>query len=466
MLTRRLLAPVLALATLALAFAPPASAQSPVTAEQATAIGKQAYDYGFPLLEFNRVRREMTSVRCPDDMGNSPVNSFSHAGGFATPAQRTVVAPNTDTLYSITHLDLSKGPLVISYPDMGKRYYSFELLDPYTNVIDIPGLREDGPRAGSIVIKLKGDSAKGKPKGARVIKSAYEQVWVIGRTLATDAKDQRKAKRLMAKYSLTKLNGKPARKFPKRCKPGAPGTFPTPTDGPGFVSALNEAMAVSPPPKRDAPLLAQLKTVGIGAGLSPDEAGLTPEALAALYKGVADEAAALPGRARLQAFTSAQGSQGWLTLDPDIGDYGTDYELRAFLAVVGLGANTPDEAIYPTGITDGTGALYNGLNDYRLTFPPGQEPPAKYFWSLTMYDSSGYLVDNPANRYTVGPTHEGFVEQPDGSIVIAIQGTDPGDPTVNWLPSPPANFRLSLRLYGPSKAAQRGYQPPGVVKVG
>ena len=142
-------------ATLALAL--PAAANAEVgagpTAAQAEALGKQAYDYGFPLLEFLRVRREETSVRCPDGLGNAPVNSFSNARGFADASARTVVAPNTDTLYSIAHLDLGKGPILLTHPRMGKRYYSFELLDPYTNVIDIPGLREDGGDAGSFLIR-------------------------------------------------------------------------------------------------------------------------------------------------------------------------------------------------------------------------------------------------------------------------------------------------------------------------
>ena len=141
-------------------FAPvAASAQSP-TPEEAAALGKQAYDYGFPLLEFLRVRREQTSVECPDIRGNSPVNSFSNAGGFATAADVTVVAPNTDTLYSIAHLDLKKGPITLRHPKMGKRYYSFELLDPYTNVIDIPGLREDGGGASSYAIRWTGSDGR------------------------------------------------------------------------------------------------------------------------------------------------------------------------------------------------------------------------------------------------------------------------------------------------------------------
>jgi hypothetical protein len=441
-----------------------AGADTP-TPDQAEALGQQAYDYGFPLLESLRVRREETSVRCPDHKGNAPVNSFSNAKRFATADDRTVVAPNTDTLYSIAHLDLKKGPVVLSHPKLGKRYYSFELLDPYTNVIDIPGQREDGGRAGQVKItwaRKAGEAKKGKH--TRIVKSKYRRVWVIGRTLATNERDQRKARKLMSKYRL-KRNGK-ARHFAKGCKPGKPAEYPTPTDGPGFISALNSALEKNPPPARDDPLLAQLKPLGIGPGLSPETAGLSPDVLSALYKGVADEAAALPGAARLKIFSEAQKTSGWLLPQSNIGNYGTDYSFRAQVAVVGLGANTPIEAIYPTGLADASGALYDGANDYRLTFPPGDAPPARYFWSLTMYDGNGYLVSNPIDRYSIGPKHPPLIRKPDGSIVIAIQQSQPTESDVNWLPSPPGGFRLNLRLYGPSRAARSGtWRPPGVVKV-
>jgi hypothetical protein len=454
------------LAAVALAAPLSANADEP-TAAQAEALGKQAYDYGFPLLEFLRVRREETSVRCPDGRGNAPVNSFSNAKGFANAAARTVVAPNTDTLYSIAHLDLAKGPIRLSHPRMEKRYYSFELLDPYTNVIDIPGQREDGGNAGSYEIRWDRKPAKGKSAGAdRVITSRYRRVWVIGRTLATSAKDQRRAHELMARYRLTTLNGK-RRRFRKGCRPGEPAKYPTPATGPEFIAALDAALAKNPPPKRDNPLLAQLRPLGVGPGLSPGTAALPEDVRAALYKGVADEAAGLPGQSRATVFREALKTSGWLLPPANIGNYGTDYAFRALIAVVGLGANTPNEAIYPSGIADASGALYNGANAYRLTFPPGQQPPAKYFWSLTMYDSNGYLVPNAINRYSVGPSHPPLVRRADGSIVIAIQQTLPAEADVNWLPSPPGGFRLSLRLYGPSKAARTGvWRPPGVVKAG
>ena len=289
------LATIAAVAALAAVAAPSAGASETAAGTPAPspqrpeALGRKAYVYGLPLLEFSRVRREQTSVACPDTHGNSPVNSFANARNFPGPDDRTVVAPNTDTLYSIAHLDLGHGPIVLSHPNMGKRYFSFELLDPYTNVIDFVGTRETGRSAGRFAVSWKGKPAKTSP-GMPVIRSKYRHVWVIGRTLATDRADQRRAYRKMRRYRLSRLHRKP-RRFPNGCDPGEPGRFPTPTDGRRFVAKLNRELASNPPPRRDRPLLERLATVGVGPGLSPEDAGLPPETLAALYEAVSSEAA-------------------------------------------------------------------------------------------------------------------------------------------------------------------------------
>ncbi|MEZ5155461.1 MAG: DUF1254 domain-containing protein [Solirubrobacterales bacterium] len=466
-MTNRLRATVAGLlVTLAAAAAFTASADAGLaapTAGEAEQLGREAYRYGLPLMEFLRVRKEQTSVACPDGRGNSPVNSFANAKHFPEPEDRTVVAPNTDTLYSIAHLDLGHGPIVLSHPNMGKRYFSFELLDPYTNVIDFVGTRETGSKAGRFAISWRDKPARGKPK-MPVIKSKYRRVWVIGRTLATDRADQRAAYKKMKKFGLARLHRDPKR-FAKDCDAGEPGEFPTPTDGEAFIAGLNRRLASNPPPRRDDPLLAELEPLGVGPGLDPEQAGLAPDVLQALYDGVSSEAASFPTTARLRVLQESIAQGGWLLPAPNIGDYGTDYDFRALIAVVGLGANTPDEAIYPTGLTDSNGALLNGANDYTVTFAPGEEPPAKYFWSLTVYDSNGYLAPNAIDRYSVGPSHPPLVKRPDGSIVIALSHDEPADDTVNWLPTPDAGFRVNLRLYGPTKAAQNGkWHPPGVIR--
>lgn len=447
--------------------APAATAQTGagVTREQAEALGHEAYRYGLPLLEFLRVRKENTSVKAPDTKGNAPLNRFSHAPRFAGPENRTVVAPNVDTLYSITQLDLGRGPIVLSHPSMRKRYFVFQLLDPYTNTIGYVGTRATGSKAGRFAIAWTKRPGK-RVRGVRVIRSRYRRLWVIGRTLASDAADQRRAYKLMRRYRLTPLKrlGKTPIVYPKR-KPGEPVKATTP-QGLAFLDALGVAMKANPPPARDKPLLTRLATVGIAPGRKPTTAGLPAPVLDGLRAGAEAEAAALTGGTRAVLFAEAVTNGGWYIPPPKTGNYGTDYLLRARIAIAGLGANTPIEAIYPAALADSQGRLFSGANRYRITFAPGQTPPGRAFWSLTMYDLAGYLVANPTNRYAIGDSHPPLVKRPDGSIVVAIQNDRPTDPAVNWLPSPAGPFRMSLRIYLPERRALTGaWKPPPVVPV-
>ena len=444
-----------------------AGAQAP-SADQARELGKQAYDYGFPLLDMLRIRHEMTSVPCPDGQGNAPLNTLANASKFATPNDRTVVAPNTDTLYSLSQLDLRKGPIVLRHPDMGKRFFDFELVDPWTNVIGYVGTRTTGSDHGRFAIQWNGAKAKPSKLGSiPVIKSKYRRVWLIGRTLAGDTADQATAYGLMKRYKLTRLNGRRF-KLPADCYrgKGSPQKYPLPTTGPAIISALNQAMAKNPAPRRDDPFLAELAPLGIGPGLSPEDAGLPADVLDALYAGVADEAAELQLSARLDFVQQSIAAKGWIFAKSNIGDFGTDYLTRARVAVVGIGANTPEEAVYPGTLTDSDGVLLDGSHDYRMVFPAGAMPPARYFWSLTMYDREGFLVANPINRYSLGPSHPPVVTRPDGSIVVAVEHDQPTEADVNWLPSPVGGFRLNMRLYGPRQSVLDGnWRPPPVVKV-
>jgi len=467
---RRIAVRIAGLLLVAVALAVPGTAAAAVPSpEQARELGKQAYDYGFPLLDMLRIRHEMTSVPCPDGRGNAPINHFANASKFATPDDRTVVAPNTDTLYSLAQLDLGKGPIVLRHPDMGDRFFDFELVDPWTNVIGYVGTRTTGSDAGRFVIRWNGrkQTRKVRKTGLPVIKSKYRRVWLIGRTLAGDEADQQTAYETMKRYKLTKLNGKKF-KLPADCHrgKGEPTKYTTPTDGEQLIAQLNDAMVNNPPPQRDQPLLDELEPLGVGAGLSPADAGLSPDVLAALYKGATDEAAALTVETKLSFLQQSIEAKGWIFADPDIGAFGTDYRLRAEIAVVGIGANTPEEAIYPGALADSDGNLLDGANDYRMVFPADDMPPARYFWSLTMYDRDGFLVANPIDRYSLGPSHPPLIERPDGSIVVVISHDEPAEGDVNWLPSPSGGFRLNMRLYGPRKPALNGtWTPPPPVKL-
>jgi hypothetical protein len=446
----------LAAATVALG-APPAQAQ--VTAEQASELGREAYRYGIPLLEYLRIRREMTSVRADDGHGNAPVNAIANASAAATPDDRTVVAPNHDTFYSLSHLDLGKGPIVLSHPDMGRRYFDFEFVDPYTNVIGYVGTRTTGTRAARFQIAWTENPGK-RIKGVPVIRSKYRRVWMIGRTLATDTPaDHRRAQAKMRRYRLA-----PA--APEARRPGKPRKHPLPRSGLALLDALGKALAQNPPPPRDRPILRRLRQVGVGPGLSPSDANLPADVLEALGAGVEAEVADLPTQSRLHVLTQALATGGWLTLDPDVGRYGTDYLLRAQLAILGIGANTPEESVYPTALADSSGDLLTGASAYRLVFRREQLPPVRGFWSITMYDSDGFLVPNEAERYSLGPTHPPLVRRADGSIVIAIQRARPAERDVNWLPAPSGGFRLNMRLYWPKPSVLRGrWHPPPVERL-
>ena len=178
--------------------------------------------------------------------------------------------------------------------------------------------------------------------------------------------------------------------------------------------------------------------------------------LRALVSGVNDTARALPDVARTTVTQQALANQGWAIPNPIIGDYGTDYTYRAGVAVIGLGANTPVESVYPTAFGDADGRPFDGASRYRLTFPPGQPPPARAFWSLTMYDEDGYLVANPQNRYAVGDSHPPLRRRPDGSIVIVLQRTAPTEEDVNWLPTPPGGSASTCACTCRSAACSTG----------
>jgi len=453
-------------ALLVLALLPAAARAAEPGYDDAAALAGQAYRYGFPLMEFLRVRAEQTSVPAPDARGDAPVNVFSHATRFARPDNRTVVAPNVDTLYSIAHLDLAKGPIVLEHPDMGRRYFVFELLDPYTDVIGYVGSRTTGAKAGRFAIRWTKRPGR-RVAGVRTIRSDYRRVWVIGRTVAQDRPaDLRVANALQRRYRLVPLARLQHPPAPPRVRGDVtPRTAPAPT-GLAWFDALGDALAANPPPACDAPLLARLATVGIGPGRHPSTAGLSDAVLQGLRDGWAQAARALPADARAGVLRESLAHDGWAPTPADIGDYGTDYDTRARIAVVGLGANTNVEATYPTALADGGGALLDGARRYQLVFPRGQTPPNAAFWSLTMYTLDGFLVPNAARRYAVGDTHPPLVRRADGSVVIAIQRDRPAARDVNWLPAPDGPFRLSLRIYRPTAAVLDGtWTPPPITPV-
>ena len=253
---------------------------------------------------------------------------------------------------------------------------------------------------------------------------------------------------------------------PRGCKPGRPHHAVRPT-GLAFLDRLGVALRDNPPPARDRAQLDRLAAIGVGPGRRPQDAGLSSAALQALARSVDDTARSLPSLAQSTTLSRAIANRGWATPPPDIGAYGTDYLVRAVVAQVGLGANTPVEALYPTAYTDGNGVRLNAAHRYRLVFKRGQLPPVRAFWSLTMYDAGGYLVANRAHRYAVGSSHPPLHRRRDGSVVVVVSHGKPTERNANWLPAPArGDLRLALRLYRPKAGALSGrWQPPPIARI-
>ena len=456
----RALAGAAAVAVCAAAGAPAQAAVNPVRAAD---LGVQAYVYGLPLMEFLRVRTTMTSVSCVSDRG-APVNVFTHYGSFRRPGDRTIVSPTVDTLTSIAHLDLGDGPVVLSHPDMGDRYFVFQLLDPYTNTVAYVGSRTTGSKAGRFAITWTG-APRAAPEGATPITVDDRRIWIIGRTLAGDPADQLAARTLMRRFTLTPPGGAPGA---EECSPPAPSPTQAPRlTGLAFLDGLSAAMEDNPPPARDAAFLRRLAPIGVEAGRRPSQAGLGRLARTALDRAVRQADRAMPSLADAVQTGRAVAGRGWSTTPANLGDYGTDYIIRAGVAQIGLGANTPEEALYRVALFDSRGSRLDGRrSSYRLRFRPGHEPPNDAFWSLTVYDDDGFLIDAPEGRYAVSSSRPPLVRRPDGSVEIVFSRTRPADPQVNWLPAPPQRFRAYLRIYAPRSAALTGaWRPPPIERL-
>jgi hypothetical protein len=475
--------PVLVVALLGLLLAlPGASAAAsynpndPVQAaayQRAFGLGVQAYVYGIPLLDSNRVFLTGTSVNVPDGAGAGPVNQFSHFRRFTNPSDKTVVAPNRDTLYSIAWLDLRRHPIVVHMPAVKGRFVVFELLDPYTE--NFANVGSVGRPPGDYAVVPRGWHGR-LPRGVREIRSPYTRVWVIGRTYIKNAADAPNVVRIQNQYSLTPLNRwgtsfrppRPKRVVRRPTQFKVPGTQPG-SDAISFFDALGDQLKRFPPPRADQPLLSQLAAVGIGPGMHPSrDPRLDAATLAGLRASVPAGAQQVTADVQKRFVMDAPKNNGWLVART--GRYGTDYTGRAEVDLIGLGAPVSSLAMYPFTITDATLHPLNGASRYVAHFSRRYLPfPVKAFWSLTMYDSHGFFVPNKAGIYLLN-NRSHLRYNRDGSLDIYIQPKAPADRVQrrNWLPSPTgAAFRLIIRLYKPTSVAGvvsgRIWQPPTVL---
>lgn len=428
------------------------AADDKLTEKEAAEIARDAYVYGYPLVTMEMTRRIMTNVAEPGG-NHAPMGQFHHARTYPNASFRDVTAPNADTLYSTAWLDVSKEPYILSLPDEDGRYFLLPMLDAWTNVFQVPGKRTTG--TGAQTYAITGPNWKGElPKGVVEYRSPTAMVWILGRTYCTGTpEDYKLVHAIQDKYSLVPLSayGKPY--TPPRGSVDAKIDMKTAVrdqvdslDAIAYFKLMAALMKDNPPSKEDAPMVARLAKIGLAPGKDFDTTSLDPAAIRALAS--APKAALETIKAEFKK--AGKNVNGWEIL-LKAGVYGTDYADRALVTAVGLGANRPQDAIYPTSIVDADGKPYDGANKYVIHFARGQTPPANGFWSLTMYDANFFFVDNTLNKYTVSPRNA-LKYNEDGSLDLYIQNESPGaDKEANWLPAPKGRFMLMLRLYWPNE---------------
>jgi uncharacterized protein (TIGR03000 family) len=420
----------------------------------ALAIATDAYVYGYPLVTMEITRRVMTNAAEPKGT-HGPMGQFVSLREYPTPAFKEVTAPNADTLYSSTWLDLGKEPYVLSLPDAKDRYFLFPMLDGWTNVFQDPGKRTTGDKAQKYLIS--GPGWKGTvPEGMTEYKSPTNLVWILGRTYCTGTPEDYKAVHAFQdQLGLVPLSGygKPYTPPTGKVDPSIDMKKP-PRDQVNAMSAgdyfklMAKLIKDNPPAKEDAPMVEKMAKIGLVPGKDFDISKLDPAA----QKGV--EQAVKPGLEKIVGHFKDGGKfvNGWVYPVP-AGLYGTEYLQRATVTYYGLGANRTKDAVYPTSEATADGKPYNGANRYTMTFPKGQMPPVDGFWSLTMYDENYFFVENPLNRYTLSQRNE-LKANDDGSVTLYIQNESPGkDRESNWLPAPKGKFVLMMRLYWPKEKA-------------
>jgi hypothetical protein len=442
---------------------PPAA----VSKDEATKIATDAYVFGYPLVTMHLTRAVVTNVARPTG-SKAPVNQLANLKEYPDASFRDVTAPNADTLYSSAFIDLSKEPVVFAHPDMGERYFLFPMLDAYTNVVEVPTKRTTGGKAATYL--LTGPGWQGQvPEGAKQLKFPTNTVWLLGRTYCTGTKEDYAAVHaLQAKYQLMPLSawGKaysaPAGNVdPKVDMKTAVRDQVDAMSATEYFSLLAKLMRDNPPAAADAPVVARMAKLGIVPGQPFDAAQLGAPVAAAV------DAAPKAGLERLKGRLAEEQKKlinGWMVMT-NTGDYGTDYVWRAVVTAVGLGANRSKDAVYPFSEATAAGEKYSGQNQYVMRFPKGQLPPAKAFWSLTMYDDKAFFVKNPINRYSISERND-LKRNPDGSVDITIQNEKPAGKNANWLPAPKGPFTLMLRLYWPNEnkpsILDGSWKPPAV----
>ncbi|MDX2357940.1 DUF1254 domain-containing protein [Dietzia sp. PP-33] len=421
--------------------------------------------WGYPLVRSFELREKMTQAPLETNReaarsAAAPLGSLGHQKLLSDPSYRVGVAPNVDTLYSVAWVDLAEGDLVLDTPDFGDRYYAFQFgyFDTSCHTV---GQRTHGGCLGPVRIRWSPTTATSRvdttDSGIELTcNSRY--LMVAGRIMvdSASAEDVDRVHALQGEIGLARISE------PHEVNSGMRGAASTEIEagaGPGrqFFDTLSR-------------ILVDIPGQALGPGITQilQDVGWRPGA--AIGGGAADsemDDAVARGLASIREGITAAGEirNGWMINYRGV-DFGSDWLLRASVAMAQIYINPAEEALYPVLERDAAGNALDGQYPYRLYFPPGQLPPVDFFWSLTMYHAEGLLVENPIARYAIGDRSEHLRYGSDGSLEVAISHAQPAQGEGNWLPAPAGGFRLMLRLYGPtSKVLHGAWSPPALVRL-
>ncbi|MCV7228697.1 DUF1254 domain-containing protein [Mycolicibacterium komossense] len=422
----------------------------------------EAYLYFYPMVTMEVTRLQVANMPAGTAPGSGPPNRFSHMRAFPAADFRAVVRPNFDTLYSSAWLDLTAGPVKLTAPDTDDRYYMLPLLDMWTDVFANPGKRTTGTAAGEWVIVGPGYDGT-LPAGLPVIVAPTPHVWIIGRTQTNGVADYPAVHEVQDGYVITPLGAEPDYHVdPNRDIKTEPVKIVNGMAALEFLGFAAELLAVNPPHQTDFDQLARIAPLGIEAGKPFDAGRFSADQQAEIEAGKDDALAAMLSSLP----TLGTSANGWTMMTSNIGVYGNAYFERAVVTLVGLGANPPEDAVYPLLNVDADGDPTTGEHDYVIHFDADKLPPASAFWSVTMYDSEGFQVVNEIDRFAIGD-RDPLIYNADGSLDLYLQHSNPGPERLsNWLPAPQGPLGVTMRLYAPHKSVLDGqWAPPPVRKA-
>lgn len=421
------------------------AARAMAAAGDLTAAAREAWLYGLPWIEMAAARARMLGGKGGQPAG---LNSFGHARNLVDASGRTITSPNNDTLYSSAWLDLTQGPLTLTVPATGDRYISLAGMNMWTDNDFVLGTRTTGGAGGRYTIVGPGQAGS----GPNVVRLNTAHGWLLVRTLVDGPADLPAVHKIQDELKLSGPKGAmPAKSYATRQSPALE-----------YFASLGELLKSDPPPATDGVVFGRLGGLGLTAEGAFDPKRFDAAAVTQIEAGVA--------QAKMASLAMKPGgsAQGWTYPRHTLGYFHQDYLFRAAVALIGLAALPPAEAMYMQPVAD-QGRLFTGAGPYRLHFPAGQMPPVGAFWSLTMYqptpDGQFFFAENPIRRYSIGDRTAGLTKNPDGSLDIWIARADPGGAkSANWLPAPASGpFSLSFRAYLPTADFQDGrYRLPAL----